>query len=49
MANPLPKKQNPYDGKVKSITKNGLGQDIYTDNEYKYCRDINKGVCPFYE
>jgi hypothetical protein len=45
-ASPLPKRIDPYDGKMKSCSVNDLGRGIFTDHEFEYCREVNDGNCP---
>jgi nucleoside 2-deoxyribosyltransferase len=50
-ANPLPRKIDPYDGKLKAHCVNDLGGGYFTDDDegFMHCRDINKGACSKYE
>lgn len=48
-ASKRPKKIDPYDGKIRFISKNDLGNEITTDNPYEYCRYINNGNCYLFE
>lgn len=45
-ATPLPKKVDPYDGKMKPCAVNDLGREHFTENEFQYCRELNDGKCP---
>ena len=44
-ASPLPTKIDPYDGKTKRYTVNGLGNEYFTENQFEYCRNVNDGKC----
>ena len=48
-ATPLPKKIDPYDGKKKPWSRNDLGGEYFSDNEFKYCKNVNDGKCPKFE
>lgn len=45
-ASPLPKRVDPYDGKVKSFGVNDLGGKYVSEHGLRYCRDVNDGKCP---
>ena len=52
-ANPFPIETDPYDGVEKPVTRgvNGFGKAYAfpAPHRYAYCRDINRGICPWYE
>lgn len=48
-ASPLPRIIDPYDGQEKSYRINDLGQQHFSDKEFDYCQEINKGDCPKFE
>lgn len=48
-ATPLPMKVDPYDGKTKPYCHNDLGGEYFTENPFKYCRDVNDGQCPQFQ
>ena len=46
-ANPLEIGINPVTGKAQSVSKNDLGNTVYSYRNFAYCRNINKvGNCP---
>ena len=44
-ANPLPIGIDPYDGELKPMQKNDLGQTNFVGNRLDYCRNHNDGKC----
>ncbi len=44
-ASPLPKKVDPYDGKMKSYRLDRLNRVCFTQHDFEYCRDVNDGSC----
>lgn len=48
-ATPLPRKTDPYDGKMKPYTVNSLGGVYFTKHRFQYCRAVNDGKCPKYK
>ena len=48
-ATPLPTKVDPYDGKTKPYGSNDLGGEYFTENQSRYCRDVNDGTCPKFQ
>ena len=44
-ANRLPRKINPIKGKKEFYEINNLGNECFSDKEFKYCRDCNNGKC----
>lgn len=44
-ANPLPIKINPVTGAAQSVSQNDLGRTVYSDRNFGFCRDVNKGEC----
>ena len=49
MANPLPLKVDPYDGKEKPCGVNDLGGEYFSKQPYQFCRNINDGKCPKFQ
>jgi hypothetical protein len=48
-ASPLGTAVDPYDGKRKPVLKNDLGRDVFREDRYRHCRDVNQGDCPHYK
>ena len=48
MASPFPKERDPYDGEVKPYATNALGQKVFCNKEFAYCRDVNNGQCELF-
>src|SRR5574340_313482 len=48
-ANRRKRQRDPVFGEWKFVSKNDLGETIYLDQEYEYCKDINiDGRCNLY-
>lgn len=47
-ASPLPIEMNPVTGEMQARSTNDLGTTIYTDRNFKFCRDVNNGDCEFF-
>jgi len=45
-ATPLPVRIDPYDGKEKHYSTNDLGKEVFSRDEFQYCREVNDGQCP---
>jgi len=48
-AAPLPTKIDPYDDNIKPFNINNFGNEYFTENEFRYCRDVNDGNCPKFQ
>jgi len=46
LASPLPKRINYVTGIEQHYLENDTGKVVFTDQEYKYCKDVNDGKCP---
>ncbi len=44
-ASPLPTAVDPYDGGVKPFQANSFGVQYFTEHQFEYCRNVNKGNC----
>ena len=43
--NPLPIGIDHYDGGLKPISEDPLGQAVFVENRFDYCRNHNDGSC----
>lgn len=48
-ATPLPVQRDPVTGQLQNVSRNDLGREIFTDQPFQFCREINKGNCPLFE
>lgn len=48
LAHPLPKSINFVTGIEQYYIENDIGKIVFTDQEFKYCKDINDGKCQKY-
>ncbi len=47
-ANPFPVGIDPYDGELKPMSQNDLGQTVFVEHRWDYCRNHNDGRCKRY-
>ncbi len=45
----LPRKRDSYDGTLKYVNTNSIGEEYFTEDAFQYCRAINDGNCPHFK